>query len=52
MSRRKPKTKRFNKRYGKRVRTDLQQQRNEAVLRASEAEEAAKQKSAPKAPAA
>ncbi|HUB08092.1 MAG TPA: hypothetical protein VMB50_13875 [Myxococcales bacterium] len=48
MSRRKPKTKLFNKRYGKRVRTDLQQQRNEAVLKASEAEEAAKKKGAAK----
>ncbi len=49
MSRRKPKTKRFFKRYGKRVRSDLQQMSNEAVLRASEAREAgAKPAAAPK----
>lgn len=35
MSRRKPNTKRFNKRYGKRVRTNLQQKANNAVLKAT-----------------
>jgi hypothetical protein len=40
MSRRKPHTKRFNQRYGKRIRADKQQQANEAVLRASPAAQA------------
>ncbi len=44
MSRRKPKTRRFNKRYGTRVRTDLQQKRNNEVLRAGRAKPAAKPK--------
>jgi hypothetical protein len=51
VSRRKPHTKRFNQRYGKRIRADLQQQRNNAVLRAGEAKPAAKPKAA-KQPAA
>jgi hypothetical protein len=44
MSRRKPHTKRFNQRYGSRIRTDLQQKKNEAVLRAAAAEDGAKPK--------
>jgi hypothetical protein len=38
MARRKPRTKRFNQRYGTRAKSDVHQQKNEAVLRALEAD--------------
>jgi hypothetical protein len=50
MARRKLNTKRFNQRYGKRIRSDLQQQHNEAVLRAAPAP-AGKPKAVAAAPA-
>jgi hypothetical protein len=49
MARRKPRTKRFNQRYGTKARSDLHQQRNDAVLKSIEAERDAKPKAAARA---
>lgn len=46
MSRRKPNTRRFNKRYGNKVRTDLQQKHNNLALRAPDDKPGAKPKKA------